>query len=112
MRTNQLKVSMDKRILNEFGSKILNEERVEAISTSRSERVSRDLLMLFNCECDDAKCESLISISSEEYEKAHSKTKYFIVLPGHVRADLEENIASFKDYVIVAKFFPRPAPVA
>jgi hypothetical protein len=107
--TNALKVAMEKRILNEFGSKILNEERLEkVIKNRREERLSQHNEMLFHCECDDRDCAATISLSTEEYERVHSKTKYFVVVPGHVRPDLEEVITTFNTYVLVGKFFPRP----
>jgi hypothetical protein len=107
--TEALKVSMEKRILNEFGSKILNEERLDKMMRSnREERISEHTEMLFHCECDDQECAETISLSTEEYGKVHSKTKYFIVIPSHVRLDLEEIISSFSNYALVGKYFPRP----
>lgn len=105
--TEALKSAMDKRILNEFGSKILNEERLEAAADSRkSNRLAEYALMPFHCECDDQACTQMISMSTEEYERLHDKTKYFIVVPHHVRNDLEAVINTFSDYVQVAKYFP------
>jgi hypothetical protein len=107
--TKALKVAMEKRILNEFGAKILNEERLDKVMRSRrEERVADHVEMLFSCECDAKSCTESISISTEEYERVHSKTKYFIVVPSHVRLDLEEIITSFSTYAQVGKFFPRP----
>ncbi len=104
-----LKVFMEKRILNEFGSKILNEERLDKmVKSNRKERLSPHAAMIFHCECDSQDCTETISISTEEYGKVHSKTKYFIVVPSHVRLDLEEIISTFGNYVLVGKFFPRP----
>jgi hypothetical protein len=107
--TIALKVAMEKRILNEFGSKILNEERLDrAAKSRREERVSPHAEMVFHCECDDGECLETISLSTEEYERVHSKTKYFVVVPLHVRPDLEEVVTRFSTYVLVGKFFPRP----
>lgn len=107
--TEALKVAMEKRILNEFGAKILNEERLDnVIKSRRGQRASDHAEMLFHCECDTKSCMETISISTEEYERVHSKTKYFIVVPSHVRLDLEEIIFSFTNYAQVGKFFPRP----
>lgn len=115
--TTALRVSMEKRVLNEFGSKILNEERMDRALESRKkdartgERVSDYHVMPFHCECDDADCLETISMSTEEYRKVHSKTKNFIVTPAHVRLDLESIVSSFSTYVLVAKFFPHPKAV-
>jgi len=108
--TEALKVAMQKRILNEFGAKILNEERLDKMVRSRrEERVSPHIDVTFFCECDAESCSETILLSTEEYEKVHSKTKYFIVVPSHVRLDLEEIISSFTSYAQVGKFFPRPS---
>jgi hypothetical protein len=110
--TERLKVAMDKRILNEFGAKILNEERYDtAIRSRRGSTHSEFAEMLFHCECDDQDCGETISMSTEEYQKVHTKTKYFVVVPSHVQLDLEEIIDSFKTYALVGKFFPRPGKV-
>jgi hypothetical protein len=106
--TEALKVAMQKRILNEFGTKILNEERLDKMVRSRrEERISPHIELAFLCECDTESCTETILLSAEEYQKVHSKTKYFIVVPGHVRLDLEEIISSFTTYAQVGKFFPR-----
>lgn len=107
LQSKSLKVAIEKRILNEFSSKILNEEKMDKVVESRrSNRLSTYSEMPFHCECDDAKCNETILMSTQEYERIHNKTKYFIVIPSHVRLDLEEIITSFNNYVLVGKFFP------
>jgi hypothetical protein len=104
----KLGVAIERRILNEFESKILNEERVDQVAGSRqSDRSADHSDMLFHCECDETICEESIAMSAEEYRRVHNKTKHFVVVPSHVRLELEEIIASFNTYVLVAKFFPR-----
>lgn len=108
--TEALKIAMEKRVLNEFGSKILNEERLERVVESRrGTNLSPHSNMTFRCECDDRDCTESIQMSTEEYQKVHRKTRYFVVVPSHVRVDLEEIITSFSNYVLVGKFFPHPA---
>lgn len=108
--TEALKIAIEKRILNEFGSKILNEERLDRVVESRkAANQSPHSDMSFLCECDDKVCGETILMSTEEYQRVHRKTKYFVVVPSHVRLDLEEVISSFSHYVLVGKFFPHPA---
>ena len=110
-RQQTLKIALDKRILNEFSQKILNEERLDQVLHFRSKalkRLAQYTDTIFGCECDDAACLETIALSTEEYLKMHEKTKNFIVIPSHVRVDLEEIVSSFKSYVVVAKFFPHP----
>ncbi|MBW4061985.1 hypothetical protein HJC99_05435 [Candidatus Saccharibacteria bacterium] len=104
-----LKIAVEKRILNEFGSKILNEERLDKVLSYHDKadrRLAVHSVMSFHCECDDATCEETIELSTEEYVQMHHKTKQFIVVPSHVRLDLEEIISSFGKYALVAKYFP------
>ena len=103
---------MEKRVLNEFSAKILNEEQLEHVMDSRrSSRTSEHAEMLFACECDDPACTEKITMSTEEYKHVHNKTKYFIVALDHVQFDIEEIVEKFNNYVLVAKFFPRKKPV-
>jgi hypothetical protein len=105
-----IQIATEKRILNEFGSKILNEERMEHVVESRKgTRLSTHSDMTFRCECDDKTCDKTIQLSTEGYRHVHTKTKHFIVVPPQVRLDLEKIITSFNDYVLVEKFFPYAA---
>jgi len=108
--TRALRNSIDKRVLNEFGSKILNEERLDKVFESRkSSRLSPHSDMSFHCECDDKACNETIMMSTEEYQRVHRKTKHFVVVPGHVQLDIEEVVAAFNNFVLVEKFFPHAA---
>src|SRR5665213_2174509 len=103
-----LRVSKEKRLLNEFEAKILNEATIEKVVEAR--RISHTpefSEVLLRCDCDDKKCTDTISISIEEYQHVHPQTKNFIVSRNHVNFDLEEVISSFPNYVLVAKVFPR-----
>jgi hypothetical protein len=107
--TKALRIALEKRILNEFASKILNEEKLDSHNESRrGSRLSEHSEIAFHCECDDDTCTDFVSISAEEYSKVHMRTRNFVVLPSHVRLDIEEIIMSFPKYVVVGKFFPHP----
>lgn len=109
---HHIKVALDKRILNEFASKILNEERVEKllIIRGRANHLTPHSDSTFNCECDDSECKETISMSTEMYEQVHKKTKQFVVIPSHVRLDIEDVSVRFPNYVVVEKYFPYPKP--
>jgi hypothetical protein len=107
--TETLKIATEKRILNEFASKILNEERLDkAFESRKSSPLTPYSDMTFRCECDDEACDETILMSSEEYQQVHHKTRHFVVVRSHVRVDLEEVISTFNNYVLVGKFFPHP----
>ncbi|HUC87403.1 MAG TPA: hypothetical protein VMR75_03760 [Candidatus Saccharimonadales bacterium] len=98
------KATTEKRILNEYESKVLNEERMGKVARAKKgNKNSSHSQMLFMCECDDGGCLEVISISTEEYKNVHRKTNYFIVIPDHVHLDLEKVISSFDNYVLVEK---------
>lgn len=102
-----IKVSMDKRILNEFGSKILNEERMDRVFATRKPNDQLDHAQVaFDCECDNDQCRETIQMSTEEYQRVHLKSRNFVVIPSHVQLDLEKVVESFSEYTLVGKFFP------
>lgn len=105
-----VKISLDKRILNEFASKILNEETLDEVGdlNKRAKRPEPLMDVLFNCECDDAACTETISMSTEMYARTHRKTKQFVVVPSHIRADIEAIKDRLSTYAVVAKYFPYP----
>ena len=108
--TKALQIALEKRILNEFASKILNEEKLDSHNeeSRRGSRLSEFSEIAFHCECDDDACTEFVKISAEEYAKVHLRTRNFVVLPSHVRLDIEEIITSFPKYAVVGKFFPHP----
>jgi hypothetical protein len=103
------KTSKDERVLNEFGAKIGNEKKLDAVVDARStsEKSLHDI-MQFDCECDDRECQEKISMSTEEYVKVHHRSNSFVVIPNHVRLDIEEVVTTFSNYATVTKIFPRP----
>lgn len=59
----RLQVAMEKRVLNEFGAKILNEERLEkGIKSRREERLLQFTDMLLSWECDASACTETMSM--------------------------------------------------
>jgi hypothetical protein len=110
--TKALQIALEKRVLNEFASKILNEEKMDKhIQDQRGSRLSHLSQVPFHCECDDETCTAYISLSTEEYLQVHSKTRNFIVVRQHVRLDIEEIISSFPGYAVVGKYFPHPKKI-
>ncbi len=103
------KLATERRILNEFTSKILNEEKLDKVVAHRKANTSPHSDMSFQCECDDETCDQSIRLSTAEYQQVHRKANHFIVIPGHVCSDIEKVITSFANYVLVEKFFPNEA---
>jgi hypothetical protein len=103
--------TVKKRILNEVQAKILNEEKSDTvIGMKTGANISDRADMVFGCECDTEDCKERIAMSTQEYAKVHGKNMHFIVIPAHVRLDIEEIIVRFTNYCVVNKTFPQPSP--
>ena len=102
----------NKRILNEIKAKVLNEQNSDrVIELRKGSKLSTYSEMLFGCECDAKSCPETISLSTHEYAEMHRKNMHFIVIPSHVHLDIEEVIATFKNYSVVRKLFPVLKPI-
>jgi hypothetical protein len=101
-----------KRILNELEAKILNEYNSDKITQLRKgTKSSEHADVLFGCECDTQSCPETISLSTQEYAMVHRKNMHFVVIPRHVRLDIEEVVCSFISYCVVKKLFPHPSAI-
>lgn len=98
------KAAVKQRVKNESDSKIVNVKKVEKI-VEETEDTNQSLLhtMSFNCECDKKSCAEIIQMSTDEYELVHRKANNFVVVPGHVKLDIEKIVVTFSNYVIVEK---------
>ncbi len=84
---------------NEARSRMVNEEMVAA-----EERIFAFVPMLeVLCECADADCTSLISVSREEYERVRQEPTDFIVAHGHVDGSVELIVDDCPRFVVVRK---------
>jgi hypothetical protein len=57
----------------------------------------------FTCECADITCVEQMSLSLDEYEAVRAHANHFVVLPGHVYADVERVVSENGGFVIVEK---------
>jgi hypothetical protein len=57
----------------------------------------------FACECADVQCVEQLELSLDEYEAIRSDSNQFVVLPGHVYADVERVASENERFVVVAK---------
>jgi hypothetical protein len=55
------------------------------------------------CECARLECTERITLTTEEYEAAHSDPAQFTVVPGHVTHDIEEVVAHNDRFETVRK---------
>lgn len=62
-----------------------------------------DALLSFHCECGEASCTEMISLTPAEYREARSDVDTFAVAPGHEHAELERPIKRTDRYVLVDK---------
>ena len=60
----------------------------------------------FLCECGDATCTTLVSLTLAEYEHVRSSPVYFAVVPGHEIPEIERVVARNDRFAIVEKVGP------
>jgi hypothetical protein len=63
-----------------------------------------ELFIDFYCECSDRTCRERISISVEEYERAHKNNKQFIALPNHENKSIEQVIRKEGLFNVIEKY--------
>ena len=64
------------------------------------------------CECADASCVQRISLPRSDYEQLRSKSRFFVVYPGHIDPSVERVVDDRRSYVVVEKREGEPAEVA
>jgi hypothetical protein len=64
------------------------------------------------CECGYEKCESIIALTKDEYERIRNDPRQFCVVEGHVIQDVEAIVEENDRFAIVAKRQGTPAEVA
>ena len=85
----------------------INEE-IEQARESRHHSSFMDIV----CECGYEKCESIIALTKDEYERIRNNPRQFCVVEGHVIQDVEAIVEENDRFVIVAKREGTPAEVA
>ena len=55
------------------------------------------------CECGDLNCAELLEIDLATYEQVRSDPTWFVVVPGHEVADMEEIVAHHEGFDVVCK---------
>jgi hypothetical protein len=86
-----------------------NEDLLREVN-DRIEEVGHSLHVLpedqrldFRCECGQAACDSLVSLSVAEYKHVRADNDRFAVLPGHENDVIERIVERGDGYVIVDK---------
>jgi hypothetical protein len=57
----------------------------------------------FYCECSDRDCVERVEITGPEYEVIRSDPTQFLVLPGHLRLEVEEVVRRGTGFLVVRK---------
>ena len=55
------------------------------------------------CECSDTECLEMIEISADDYLTVRNEPRHFVVLPGHIVAEIETVVAEDAAWVVVEK---------
>ena len=57
----------------------------------------------FICECAEPSCRDVVRLTLAEYESVRAHATRFVVVPGHDRGAVTEQVASGPGYVVVQK---------
>jgi hypothetical protein len=57
----------------------------------------------FRCECARLGCNELLELSVREYEDVRAHPRWFMVVPGHERLDVETVVERHPEYLVVEK---------
>ncbi|HEY2653009.1 MAG TPA: hypothetical protein VGI50_13875 [Solirubrobacteraceae bacterium] len=57
----------------------------------------------FRCECARLGCNDLIEVNLRDYQHVRSDPRYFMVVPGHERLDVEKVVERHPGYLVVEK---------
>lgn len=57
----------------------------------------------FMCECSDARCQERLTLTLRDYEHIRAEGTRFVIVPGHVRHELEVVVETSEHHVIVEK---------
>lgn len=63
----------------------------------------RDGVINLVCECGDEDCTRPIALTPPEYESVRAEETQFIVVPDHVRPDVEDVVAQQEAWAVVRK---------
>jgi hypothetical protein len=55
------------------------------------------------CECGTRGCDRLIEISSAEYQGVRAEPTRFVVVPGHIKAEIERLVENKRRFAVVEK---------
>ena len=55
------------------------------------------------CECADENCTRSIALSARDYEAVRGDETQFMVVPGHVRSEIEDVVAERDGWLVVRK---------
>src|SRR5436309_1237367 len=62
-----------------------------------------DAPVSFRCECAQLGCNEMIELTVNDYETVRANPRWFMVVPGHERPDVEVVIEARPGYLIVQK---------
>jgi hypothetical protein len=84
--------------------------RGEALDRAVNEAIERgrwpgedDARTAYRCECGRPGCNELAELTPRDYEDVRSHARWFIVVPGHERPDVEVIVRATPRYVVVEK---------
>lgn len=85
-------------------------ESIERVSRSFAPALDEPMHVI--CECGRIDCVQEIEISVGAYERVRSEPTFFVVVPGHERAEVEVVVEEHEAYTTVSKNRGEPRQIA
>ena len=84
-------------------NEVLFRKANDRIDESTEEHGSPAETVAFYCECSDRDCVERVEMNGPEYEVIRSDPTQFVVLPGHLRLEVEEVVRRAPEFLVVRK---------
>ena len=68
--------------------------------------------LLLVCECGNRECEARVRVPADQYEQIRADPRFFALVPGHERTDVEQVVSERDGYNVVKKHDGTPSQVA
>lgn len=80
-----------------------NEKLFRSVNEEIDDRSERAGDVEYVCECADTSCAETIRLTHAEYSGVRSDPDQYVVLPGHVKPDVEDVVERHEGWVVVRK---------
>ena len=100
----------ERLVQNQILRRAFNESIAEVAAGFDDER--EPATFEFVCECNDRTCNTMVPMTTAEYDAVRASGHAFVVVPGHEVESVEDVVLVHSSYLVVAKVHPEPTRLA